>query len=119
MLPDTSAVVFHCTAGKDRTGIAAALFLYALDVPMETIMADYFATNTYRREENEKIIEYLATEKGLDRKMVSELMEANPLYLEAAFQALKKKYGNIDSFLYKELGMNEAAKLRLREKFIE
>ena len=118
MLPDTSAVVFHCSAGKDRTGIAAALFLYALDVPMETIMADYAATNYYRRTENENIIDFLA-DKGYDRKMVTELMEANPLYLETAFQALKKKYGSIDSFIYRELGMNEAAKLRLREKFLQ
>ena len=118
MLSDTSAVVFHCTAGKDRTGIAAALFLYALDIPMETIMADYMVTNVYRRAENERIIEYLTNEKGIDRKMATELMEANPLYLETAFQALKRQYGSIDSFMYRELGMNEAAKLRLREKFL-
>jgi len=117
MLPDTSAVVFHCSAGKDRTGIAAALFLYAMDVPMETIMSDYVATNYYRSAENEKIIDSLAN-KGYDRKMATELMEANPLYLETAFQALTRQYGSIDSFLYRELGMTEAATLRLREKFL-
>lgn len=118
MLPDTSAVVFHCSAGKDRTGIAAALFLYALDVPMETIMSDYVATNYYRRAENEIIIDSLANE-GYDRRMAAELMEANPLYLETAFQALKRQYGSVDSFLYRELGMNEAARFRLREKFLQ
>jgi len=118
MLPDTSAVVFHCSAGKDRTGIAAALFLYVLDVPMETIMADYVATNVYRSAENEKLIDYLTTEQGIDRKMATEIMDANPLYLETAFQALKRRYGSVDSFIYRELGMDEAAKLRLREKFL-
>ncbi|MDR1154317.1 MAG: tyrosine-protein phosphatase [Bacteroidales bacterium] len=119
MLPDTSAVVFHCTAGKDRTGIAAALFLYVLDIPMETIMADYMATNLYRKVENEKMIDYLVNERGIDRRMATEIMEANPLYLEATFGALKRKYGSIDSFLYKEMGMDEPAKLRFREKFLQ
>ncbi len=119
MLPDTSAVVFHCSAGKDRTGIAAALFLYVMDIPMETIIADYVSTNLYRKAENEKMIDYLVNEQGIDREMATEIMEANPLYLEATFSALKRKYGSIDSFLYKELGMDEPAKLRLRERFLQ
>ena len=119
MLPDTSAIVFHCSAGKDRTGIAAALFLYTLDVSMETILADYVSTNIYRRAENEKLIDYLTNEQGIDRTMATEIMDANPLYLETAFQALKRQYGSIDSFIYRELGINEAAKLRLREKFLQ
>ena len=119
MLPDTSAIVFHCSAGKDRTGIAAALLLYILDVPMETIMSDYVATNYYRREENEKIIDRLVNEKGVEQKMASEILDANPLYLESAFNALKRQYTSVDLFLYRELGINEAAKLRLREKFLQ
>ena len=118
MLPDTSAMVFHCSAGKDRTGIAAALLLYAFDVPMETILADYAATNLHRRNENEKMIDCLANEHGVDRKTAIEIMDANPFYLESTFNALKRQYGSVDSFLYKELGMTEAAKLRLREKFL-
>ena len=118
MMPDTSAIVFHCSAGKDRTGIAAALFLYVLDVPMETILADYAATNLYRKAENEKIIDLMVNEHGVDRQKATEIMDANPLYLESAFNALKRKYGSVDSFLYKELGMDETAKLRIREKYI-
>ena len=118
MLPDTSAVVFHCAVGKDRTGIAAALFLYTLDVPMETIMADYVATNIYRKADNEKVIDYMVS-KGIDREMAINVMDASPIYLEATFNAIKRRYGSIDSFLYKELGMGEPAKLRLREKFCQ
>jgi protein-tyrosine phosphatase len=119
MLPDTSAIVFHCSAGKDRTGIAAALLLYALDIPMETIMADYAATNYYRRNENEKMINWLVNEKGIDHKMAVEIVDANPLYLESAFNAIKRQHGSVDLFLYRELGINEAAKLRLREQFLQ
>jgi protein-tyrosine phosphatase len=118
MLPDSSAVVFHCSAGKDRTGIAAALLLYALDVPIETIMADYVTTNLYRKEENEKIVDFLVKEHAIDRKMAVEIMEANPRYLESTFHALKRKFGDVDMFLYRELGMDETAKLKLRENFL-
>ena len=119
MLPDTSAIVFHCSAGKDRTGIAAALLMYALDIPIETILSDYVATNYFRRDENEKMIHWLVNEQGIDHKTAVEILDANPLYLESAFNALKRQYGSIDLFLYMELGINEAAKLRLREKFLQ
>ena len=119
MLPDSSAIVFHCSAGKDRTGIAAALLLYALDIPMETIISDYVATNYFRKMENEKMIDRLVNEYGVDQKKASEIMDANPLYIESTFNALKRRYGSIDSFLYKELGIDEAAKLNLREKYLQ
>jgi len=119
MLPDTSAIVFHCAAGKDRTGIAAALLLYALDMPMETILSDYAATNYFRRDENEKTVDHLVNKHGVDRQKAVEIMDANPLYLETAFNALTRQYGSVDLFLYRELGMDEAAKLRLREKFLQ
>src|SRR6185436_18564468 len=45
--PTNLPTLFHCTAGKDRTGYAAALVLLALDVPRETAMRDYLLTNTY------------------------------------------------------------------------
>ena len=118
MLSDTSAMVFHCSAGKDRTGIAAALLLYALDVPLETIMADYVSTNLYRKDENEKMINYLMSEHKIDRKTATEIMDANPLYLESTFNALKRRYGSVDLFLYNELGIDEAVKLRFREKLL-
>ena len=119
MLPDTSAVVFHCSAGKDRTGIAAALLLYILDIPMETIMSDYVISNHYRMNENKIMIDYMVNELEIDQKMATEIMDANPRYLETMFNALKKKYGSIDSFLYKELGIDENFKFQLREKFLQ
>ena len=45
--PANHPLVFHCAAGKDRTGFGAALILMTLGVPEETIFEDYLATNTY------------------------------------------------------------------------
>lgn len=118
-LPDTSAIVFHCSAGKDRTGIATALLLYALDVPMETILADYTATNIYRKEENEKMINLMIDTQGIDREMATQIMDANPQYLQATFDAIKRKYGSIELFLYRELGITEEARFIFREKYLQ
>jgi protein-tyrosine phosphatase len=115
--PDTSALVFHCAIGKDRTGIAAALLLYALDVPMETILSDYTSTNFFRKGNNEEIINELE-KQGMEHTTAIQLLEAHPAYLEATFNVIIRKYGSMDSFLNIELGVNEMARMMLREKYL-
>lgn len=53
MLHDGTPFVFHCTAGKDRTGFAAYLILKTLGVPDDCILEDYMLSNVYRSEENQ------------------------------------------------------------------
>lgn len=72
-----SALLFHCTAGKDRTGIAAALILYALGVDEKKIMEDYTATNYYRRTENEIAIPALVKTYGVSETGAKKLMAAD------------------------------------------
>ena len=119
MLPDTSALVFHCSTGKDHAGIAAALFLHILDIPMGTIMADYLLSNQLRAVENQTVIERLESERGVERETAAEIMNASPFYLESMFGALRRQHGSIDAFLYKELGITETVKYRFREKFLQ
>ncbi|MDR1865516.1 MAG: tyrosine-protein phosphatase [Bacteroidales bacterium] len=118
-LPDTSALLFHCTAGKDRTGIAAALFLYAMDVPAEVIFSDYAVSDFFLKDRNEEIISEMVKTQGIDRETARRLTEANPQYLQATFNAIMRKYGSMESFLRLELGINENVKLLLREKYLQ
>src|SRR3546814_79257 len=53
LLAKKGAVVYHCSAGQDRTGVATALVLSALGVPRDLILADYHLSTQYRRPENE------------------------------------------------------------------
>lgn len=53
MLHDGTPFLFHCTAGKDRTGFAAYLILKTLGVPDDCILHDYMQSNVYRSEENQ------------------------------------------------------------------
>lgn len=102
-----SPILFHCTAGKDRTGIAAALILYALGVNEETIFDDYEATNYYRRNENAKQIAQMIRFYGLNEKTAQSLMGAKREYINATFDEIKKQYGSIDYYLEKEMGLTK------------
>jgi protein-tyrosine phosphatase len=103
---NASPILFHCTAGKDRTGIAAALILYALGVDEETIYNDYEATNYYRRNENAKAIAQMTKYYGMDEKTASSMMGAKKEYIQSAFTTIKAQYGTIDKYLEKVMGLN-------------
>lgn len=113
-----SALLFHCTAGKDRTGIAAALILYALGVDEATIMSDYLATNEYRREENVKRIPAIAKVYGISEKVATNMMAAKDEYLRATFIALAQQYGSIDGFLEKEAGLDKTKLEKLKTLYL-
>ena len=100
------ALVFHCTAGKDRTGIAAALILYSLGVDEQTILNDYELTNFYRREENEKTIAQMQKFYGMSYSNASALMAANREYLKSTFNTIKNQYGSLDYYLEKVMGLD-------------
>ena len=117
-LPDSSSLLFHCTAGKDRTGIGAALFLYTLGVPEETIIQDYLASNIYRRQENEKMVKTLVAYLKVDEQVAKDIAGVKPAYLEASFTAIRHRYGSIENFLAKELAVDQKAIVQLRKKYL-
>ena len=114
-----SPMLFHCTAGKDRTGIAAALILYALGVDEQTIFDDYEATNYYRRNENAKSIAQMTKYYGLDEKIAQNLMGAKKDYIAATFATIRAKYGSIDVYLDKELGLTKKKINQLRTMYTQ
>lgn len=116
--PD-SALLFHCSAGKDRTGIAAALILYALGVNEQTILEDYEATNHYRQRENERAIPMMVKAYGMSEAAAKDMMAAKAIYLNATFTAIRNKYGSVENFLKKEMDLDEIKMQVLRAKYLE
>jgi protein-tyrosine phosphatase len=114
-----SAVLFHCTAGKDRTGIAAALILYALNVDDKKIMEDYLASNYYRRNENERSIKGMMMLYKLDEETARNLMGVKQSYLLATFNAIKAQYGTVENYLDKVMDLPETKRRILQQKFLE
>ena len=112
------ALLFHCSAGKDRTGIAAALLLYALGVDEKTIEADYLLTNYYRQNENSKAIAGMK-KYGLSDASAQKMMAAKPEYLQATFTSIKKQYGSLDNYLEKEMGLSKKQLKKLQALYLE
>lgn len=100
-------VVVHCSAGKDRTGLAIAVLLSALGVARETIIEDYLITN--RAGDFEQFIVTRQGQLGLgdahqpllamSAEMRRVLFAADAAYLQAAFDFIDQKYDGIDAYL--------------------
>lgn len=104
-------LLLNCTAGKDRTGMAAALLLHALGVSPDQIIADYTATN------NADLSALTAGNDGLDGlapDVAAVLLAADPDYLAAAWDELGGQFGDVDGYLARSLGVDDAARERLR-----
>jgi len=99
------AVLYHCTGGRDRTGMATALLLYILKVPQETIEADYLASNIYLQRMNKNMFAPLAKMSGLTVEQVESEMVLKPSLLRDFFSELTKQYGSIENFLKQELAI--------------
>ena len=113
--------VFHCTAGKDRTGLGAALVLRILGVPKETIVQDYLATNSYTAKRVDHIVHYF-TEKTMhqvNQDVIRTLFTVQAHYLEEAFKAIDEEYRDFDTYLETAVGFAEAERVALKNLLLE
>jgi protein-tyrosine phosphatase len=112
LLEADAPLVFHCTAGKDRTGFGAALVLASLGVGEADIMRDYLLTN--------ELLKPLEPSRyGLTREVQEVLWRVQPEFLHAALEALEADYGGMESYLREGLGLGEPERERLRELYLE
>lgn len=117
VLPDTTALLYHCTGGRDRTGMASSLFLYALGVPQQTIEQDFTASNVYLSSMNDKMFKPFAQGMGMSVEAVKKEMELKPELIRIFFDAIKQRYGSIENFMEKELGVGKKELVVLRQKY--
>ncbi len=119
-LPDDHAALFHCTIGKDRTGIGGALLLGALGVSEEAILYDYLLTNVCRGEiPDDAPIPGLLDGTKLSPQVARDLLSARPEYLQALRDSITRAHGSLPAFLQKTLGIGPAETAILRERFTE
>jgi len=116
---DDGAVLFHCTAGKDRTGWAAALLLHLAGVDDATILEDYLLTNTFSSATREKYLGLVREHLGADKVDVYErVMVADEAYLRAGYDAVAAAYGGRMGYLRDGLGLDDGLLLRLRDRML-
>lgn len=118
-------LVFNCSAGKDRTGIAAALLLTALGVPRDQVVADYAMSDD--------IVDYGAAfldgEEGADgpyafmrqlpREAIMPLLASEPAYIEAALDTLAAEHGSVMNFIRTELDVTDEELAAIRALLLE
>ncbi|MDI9918929.1 tyrosine-protein phosphatase [Rhodococcus sp. IEGM 1379] len=111
--------LFHCTAGKDRTGWAAALLQTMAGVPHETILDDYLLTNTYSSAYVDETADRIAQFAVAGRAdVVRVMLTVDESYLGAAFEQVEADYASIENYLYSGLGLTTATIGALETKLI-
>jgi len=112
--------VFHCTAGKDRTGWASALLLHVAGVAPEVVLEDYLATNTISSATREKYLGLVRENLGEDKVEVYEtVMVADADYLQQAYDAVHSSYGSMEGYLSDGLGLGPDTLAALRARLVE
>src|SRR3954452_8299681 len=116
---DWLPALFHCTAGKDRTGIAAALLLSVLGVDDETILDDYELSTKYRS--NKRIEELRPTLEaaGVDIEKVRPFLSARRPVMEATLAHLRDDHGGVEQYVLGPAGVTEATLHRLRDLLLD
>ena len=112
--------VFHCTAGKDRTGFTAAMILSILNVDRKTILEEYEMTNFYTQSKIEdlmKNVSKLGYGDKIEPAAIEAIMSVNKKYLEASFKIIDSKYGGIDAFIKNQLGFSDEERSELIQKY--
>ena len=118
MAAEEGAILWHCTAGKDRCGMTSILVEYILGVDMERIFEDYMYTNVAAVPIAEKYCAYILAQTGNEAQAqaVYRAFVADMDYLKAALEEMDRLYGGIDGFVEKGLGIGAAAIEAFRKK---
>ena len=112
-------VYFHCTAGKDRTGVCALVVCLLLGVTREAIFEDFMLTNEYRRSIIESVAEMMPD--GTPPEEIERWKKANGVQaesLQAVFDAIEERCGSVDAYLSQEYGLDAAALADLRDCYL-
>ncbi len=118
--PAGDPLLFHCSAGKDRTGWTAAVLLTALGVDRETVFTDYLLTNERSAAVVTTVLEGLLA-RGLmsEPELLLPVFRAERHYLEAAFEEVAAGWPDFDAFWADGLGLDEAVLAGLRANLLE
>ncbi|MFI8965147.1 tyrosine-protein phosphatase [Streptomyces sp. NPDC053493] len=113
--PSSGPLLFHCTAGKDRTGWAATIVLALLGADEETVTAEYLSVNPGVREAFAPLIEGF-TAQGGDPDLALALIGVVPEYLEAALDEVAVRHGSMEKYVREGLGVPDEVTDLIRER---
>jgi protein-tyrosine phosphatase len=121
-------ILVHCTAGKDRTGVAIALLLTSVGVPRQTVIHDYQITEELlpapktgaaRSAPAGGVAQAQTALARLPDDSRRALWRAAPEYIRAALDSINREYGSIDGYLERGLGLTRGEIGQVREAIVE
>ena len=118
---EDGAILWHCSAGKDRAGIGSALILYALGVPKDIIVKDYLMTGEFLKQTIAHAQDIILKKTG-DTSLancVRVCMEVEKSYIESVFRVFRDEYGSVDEFLKKNLGLTDGKSEKLKNMYLK
>lgn len=115
LLEDDRPLVFHCTAGKDRTGWAAALLLHALGVERQQIERDYLLTNQLYQRPTALAAQVAS---HVPQEVLQVLWAVQLPFLDSAYALVEREYGSMDAYLRDALHLHDDALQALRARYL-
>jgi len=118
---ETGAVLWHCSAGKDRVGTGTALLLTALGVPRDIIIQDYLMTNIFGQHTLEQVVKEVSAKYDNPEIIdsVRAMFGVRESYILSVFNAIDERYGSIDNYLRDEMGLNDEKLAKLRDMYLQ
>ena len=114
-----SPVLWHCTAGKDRTGFAAAILLRLLGVDQQIIYEDYMLSVKHAERFNKNILRAVLARGFKAYKMMKPLLTVQKNWIENAFASLENEWGNFQSYVNQALGLSAADVRKLQDALLD
>lgn len=111
---------WHCSLGKDRTGVAALLILHVLDVPYNDIQKDYMLTNDAQRHNLNTIVSIIEENLHIkiDRESIKQLQYADLDYLDTYIKTVKEISGDLNSYIENELKVDSEMRAQLKDIYL-
>ncbi|MBK1810715.1 tyrosine-protein phosphatase [Clostridium sp. YIM B02505] len=103
-------VLYHCTAGKDRTGVISALLLLLAGVSKTDILVDYQISQVYL---NSMLQQYCKTNRNVDINIITPKMEHMEKFLDMFFD----KYNSVEEY-FSKIGLEDSEVMKLKEKLV-
>lgn len=117
------AILWHCTAGKDRAGVASVIIEEILGVPREQIFEDYLSTNVYLEADLQNLTMLLTKQMGEKAALAKESLEylllAKEEYLQIFYEAAAERFGDFKAYLRTGLCLSAEDMRRMRENYLE
>ena len=122
LLEGDAPLLFHCSNGKDRTGVAAMLILLALGVSEEIAKADYLQSNVSRKQRIDRLMkqyDFVSSWMAEARSLLTMIEGVLPESADMMMTEIKERYGTYENFMDKEYGLDEVKLRKFRDMYLE